>query len=329
MQIAFPHEPDSIGGPGSFQTRISAELRSRGWTVVYPGDRVIPDVVMVVGGTRKLRWLRCCRKQGAQVIHRLDGIKWLHRTGCVMASPSITAFLGNHLVALIRRHVADTVVYQSEFVKDWWNREFGTLSSRSTVIRNGVDLNVFRPGDLNPTRRLLCVEGTVEYSPVSIGILEKLAQAVEYDDLANVFDIYGRVGDDVKRRFQGFRKVHIMGTVSRERIHTVYPGSVFVSLDVNPACPNSVIEAMASGCPVVGFATGALPELVSPQCGVLVNYEADVWKLEAPNYDGLVGAVARAFAHRTELSASARSRAERCFDLADVTEAYLKLLYES
>jgi hypothetical protein len=58
-------------------------------------------------------------------------------------------------------------------------------------------------------------------------------------------------------------KSHLMGPLPQERIHTVYPGSVFVSpwMLQRPACPNSVIEAGVR-LPVVAFA-GSLPELVT------------------------------------------------------------------
>ena len=44
--------------------------------------------------------------------------------------------------------------------------------------------------------------------------------------------------------------------------------------------PNSVIEALACGLPVVSFDTGALPELVTPGAGRVVAYGGDPWRLD-------------------------------------------------
>ena len=326
MKIGFPHKPRPIGGTGSFQERLTFQLQSLGWQVVYPEDRIAPDIVLVVAGTRKLRWLRRCQRQGIRIVHRLGGMNWLYRTGCRTEGPHVLPMLRNYLFSTIRARFADTVVYQSEFARDWWNRDYGVWRGHQVVIRNGVDLNAFKPGRQESRKRLVSVEGIVEYSPVNTGIIDVLAREVEFGSLADIFEVYGKVSDTLRRRYAGYRKVRIMGPVPRDQIHTVYPGSVFVSLDVNAACPNSVIEALASGCSVVAFATGALPELVSPECGILVPYGADVWRLETPAYGALVDAVGQAFERRSELSPAARRAAEAKFSFTDVLQAYLQVL---
>ena len=56
MIIGFPNKATARGGPGSFQTRISMALKEQGWKIVYPEDNILPDVILVVAGTRKLNW---------------------------------------------------------------------------------------------------------------------------------------------------------------------------------------------------------------------------------------------------------------------------------
>lgn len=46
-------------------------------------------------------------------------------------------------------------------------------------------------------------------------------------------------------------------------------------------CPNVVIEAISSGCPVVATNVGGIPELVSPKCGILVPPQNEARLLDA------------------------------------------------
>src|SRR6185295_2938242 len=77
--------------------------------------------------------------------------------------------------------------------------------------------------------------------------------------------------------------VKFLGTIPREQIPQLARSShLMYCAEVNPPCPNSVIEALACGLPVVGFDSGSLKELVSEDAGRIVPYGADPWKLETP-----------------------------------------------
>ena len=98
------------------------------------------------------------------------------------------------------------------------------------------------------------------------------------------------------------------------------------SSDINAACPNSVIEALACGLPVVAFDTGALPELVSGDSGRIVPYGADPWKLEQPDITGLAAAALGILDNQEHFRSEARQRAEQAFGLDLMVEKYLEVL---
>jgi glycosyltransferase involved in cell wall biosynthesis len=102
--------------------------------------------------------------------------------------------------------------------------------------------------------------------------------------------------------------------------HLLFPA------DVNPACPNSVIEALACGLPAAAFSTGALPELVSGDAGRLVPYGGDPWKLERPDLAALAEAAAEILRDQPRFRAGARRRAEEAFGLDRMVERYLDVL---
>ncbi len=78
---------------------------------------------------------------------------------------SLRAEAANLLLAFIRRFHADRVVYQSDFIKGWWQGWYGKTRVPNSVIYNGVDLSVYtpsgpgeRPKDLI---RIMVVEGSL------------------------------------------------------------------------------------------------------------------------------------------------------------------------
>jgi glycosyltransferase involved in cell wall biosynthesis len=101
---------------------------------------------------------------------------------------------------------------------------------------------------------------------------------------------------------------------------------VLFSSDLLPACPNSVIEALACGLPVLAFDTGALPEIVKNDAGRLAAYGGDPWRLDPPDLDGLAQAVAEVLGDRARFSAGARRRAEEFFSLDRMVQGYLDAL---
>ena len=46
---------------------------------------------------------------------------------------------------------------------------------------------------------------------------------------------------------------------------------IFVSLEINTACPNSVIEALNFGIPVLGYKSGSMEEIVNQKFGRLID----------------------------------------------------------
>jgi len=118
-----------------------------------------------------------------------------------------------------------------------------------------------------------------------------------------------------------------LGVVPRERIPEIDRSAhVLYSSELNGGCPNAVIEALACGLPVVGYATGALPELVLDEAGRVVPYGADHWKLEPPDTPSLAEAALEVLTDQDAFRRGARAYAEAHFDIGQMGERYLDVL---
>jgi glycosyltransferase involved in cell wall biosynthesis len=100
------------------------------------------------------------------------------------------------------------------------------------------------------------------------------------------------------------------------------------SADINAACPNSVIEALGCGLPVVAFDTGALPELVNGDAGRITPYGGNPWRLDPPDIDGLARGASEVLENLERFQRGARRRAEQAFSLENMVEGYLQALLD-
>ena len=328
MIIAFPHKPGK-GGPGSFQIRFEKYLKEHGWQVTYPEDKIKPDVVMVVGGTKKLWWLAKMKFKGIPVVHRLAGLNWLHKHKKFTPKKYFYAESSNLILKIIRSIFASHIVYQSEFVREWWTKKGWFTSAASTIIYNGVDLDIFSPTKSDATKiSLLCVEGNIDYTPYAIDLLNYLHdELVEKGDYESLI-VYGGF-EKPENQFKLNPKIEYKGKVSAGEIHKVYKDAVYLSLDINAACPNTVIEALASGIPIIRYDTGALKELVGENSGIIADYGSNIWQVSTLNFKNLSNAAIEGLTDQIIFKHNARNRAKAMFDINMVFKQYEVILKET
>lgn len=323
------------GGMASFRLKFEAGLKKRGIGVTYRLDAKF-DAALIIAGTRRLPDLNQIRRRGIRLVQRLDGVNWVQRVKWSGIRYTTRAIYGNFLLSLIRRSYADRVIYQSQFIKKWWEDWYGIADKPASVIVNGVDLDFYNPNGAaarpNDFYRLLLLEGSLARGLNSglfhgVAVAEKLAEKYPIEVV-----VAGHVDEATKRQINAVKRktsVKFLGTLPREEIPQLARSShLMYCAEVNPPCPNSVIESLACGLPVIGFESGALKELVGTSAGVIVPYGADPWKLETPNISALAESAEEALEKQDQFRAAARRRAESNFSLETMVESYLKVLLE-
>jgi glycosyltransferase involved in cell wall biosynthesis len=331
-RICIVPRVEGRGGVTSFRLKFEEGLRARGVDVSYDLTQAA-DAALVLAGTRHLLALRKARKQRIRIVQRLDGINWVHRARWAGLRYTVRAIYGNANLAFIRKRLADDVIYQSQFIKQWWDDWYRPARVPSAVIINGVDLNRYTPHGLHerPSShyRLLVVEGSLAGAQNS-GLFSAAHLA---EDLAKKFKVeltvVGRVDRRSKNRLknQTAFRMRFMDVIPPEHIPWLMRSShLLFSAEVNPPCPNSVIEALACGLPVIGFDTGSLSELVQGDAGRLAPYGANEWKLEQPDVLALIEPAIEILQNQQSFRKSARERAESAFDVDKMVDEYLKVL---
>ena len=291
LQAAFPNRP-------------------RDFNVLYLGSSSLPaDEQEVIG---------LAERRGAPVVVNQNGVAYPGWAG------GRTGELNARQRAVLER--SRRVIYQSEFCKAAADRFLGAPDAGWEILYNAVDTSVFTPAPEAPAGGpvlLLGGDQTASYRlEVALRTLALLPDArllvtgTVFDSgrhLAEELGVSGRVlftGRYAQRDAPAlYRRAHLL----------LHP-------KVNDPCPNVVLEALASGLPVVHAENGGTPELVG-EAGVGVGSDT-TWERDVPPSAELLAAATEYVLGRLdELRAAARARAER-FDLAPWVERHRALFGE-
>jgi len=260
--------------------------------------------------------------------------------GKALGCPVVLTLRGNEVVisrfALRRAQLryalrSARVIAVSESLRDLAGT-LGIPPERVRVVPNGVDGARFHPADrqaaraalgLAPARPMVLTVGAFVPHKGQEEVLDLLPELrKQYPDLLYVA-IGNRGGADsrlpaLQRRIRRDRLEECV-RLEVARPHEEIPAwlaaaDVFCLATQREACPNSIIEALACGLPVVATSVGGIPEFVRDgKDGFLVPY------FDAPAFGR---AIAQALQHDWDREAMARRAAARTWEMAagDVIE---------
>ena len=313
-RVCIVPKVEGIGGMASFRYKFEAGLARRGIEVSHDANDAA-DAILVIGGTKNVLPLWMARRRQIRIVQRLDGINWIQRRRRTGLRHFLRAEYGNLILSFIRSRIATHIVYQSEFSRRWWEAWYGPTRGGWSVVRNGVDLNEYRPLEApkmgNVRCRLLVVEGSLGGGyDMGLDNAVRLAETLAgKHGFPMELRVVGKITEEHQARVQARAHVPLIwaGTLPLAKTREAFQSAdLLFSADLHPACPNTVIEALACGLPVVAFDTGAVKELVQGESGSVVPYGADSWKLEQPDIGGLAEAAARILRDRGRFRIGAR-----------------------
>lgn len=320
IEICFPHQPAS-GGPGTFQKKIEDYIKNIGWKVSYKNNFSDPSIIFVIGGTKNILWLHRMKRKGIPILYRLDGINWLHRKTKFNFKKYFLCETRNLINKYSHAFIADKIIYQSNFVKQWWEKEGFKSNADYEIIYNGSLIHTKLSDKVMFNNKLIILEGTIDYSPYAIELINQLSDVLDNLEI----HLYGNFEN--KRNIEKLNdSIVYHGFISNSRVKSVFNNSIYLSLDINPACPNAVIEALCCGTPVVGYDTGSLKELVGDSAGIIIPYGSDPWELKFPDVIGLANAIKSVARNYDEYSKNAHSLALKAFDIKLMNSYYLQVI---
>ena len=186
-------------------------------------------------------------------------------------------------------------------------RRLGVAPDRIVVLRNGVDLELFRPADRVEARRALGL-GPAKVL-VSVGNLVPLKRHDLFVEavaaMPGIEALIVGSGPERSRllalieRVRVADRVRILDDMPQERLRLVYSAAdALVLSSAREGWPNVLLEAMACGTPVVAAAVGGVREIVTEPIAGTVVEAPDAASLARAASDLLVSPPERAAVRR-------------------------------
>tara|TARA_B100000242_G_scaffold285049_1_gene249023 strand:+ start:355 stop:1464 length:1110 start_codon:yes stop_codon:yes gene_type:complete len=238
-------------------------------------------------------------------------------------------------------HQADFVFWQSKFCKKCADKFLGKRKGPGEVLYNSVDTDIFIPKNKKLTRNQntfnFLITGKIPYAleyrvisairgldlAIKKGLDANLIVAGELDKkvLVNCKQLINQL--NIRNRFL------YLGRYSQANAPIIYQkGDAYIMLKYKDPCPNTVIEAMSCGLPVLYSNSGGLPEIVSQDCGIGLRVR-DSWEKGdiIPKYSDIADGMLKIYDNHKKFSQNARNLAVRKFDLKFWIERH-KLIFK-
>lgn len=153
-------------------------------------------------------------------------------------------------------------------------------NERVTAIANPIDIGLFKPLDKLASKKALNLEpnkfhilfasantkderkGFIYFKAALEKVLATHPGIEQHIEVV----IFGKMEEEIKLALEGI-SVHFLGSISSsETIVAVYNAAdIFVIPSLQDNLPNTIMESLACGTPVVGYATGGIPEMIVHQ----------------------------------------------------------------
>jgi teichuronic acid biosynthesis glycosyltransferase TuaC len=322
--------------------RVPHELVRNGIEVEHPRYLVVPKIGMSLTPFTLYRAMRRSLMRRFAAGHRVDLIDahyfypdgvaavWLSKEFDI---PVVVTARGTDLNQIPQYRVprrmiqraaarADGLVTVCAALKDSLI-ELGVPAERVTVLRNGVDLDLFHPVNRWEARARhgfrRCTIGSVGHLVERKGhhhVIRALAHLPDTDLIIVGSGPDRRTLEELAVRLGVAERVRFLGAVDQRMLSEIYGGlDALVLASSREGWANVLLEAMACGTPVVASAVWGTPEVVAaPEAGSLMP------TLDA---NGVVVALGKLFAAPPDREAT-RRYAER-FDWNSTTRGQLDL----
>ncbi len=245
----------SIGGPATFLKNLKSYLDQVEFS--YVGSLAEASLILFPI-SYDLKKLKKLKKRGGIICQRLDGIYYPGKHGK-------DYIRRNEKIKTIYTGLADHVIFQSEYSRAQCFDMFGPLPKDAySIVINGVNTEIFYSNTdrvFNREQVCFCTTGNFRNADMLVPVIKALD--LIRGDVDFVFHVVGPIrNEECEKLMDREYIVHHDRCDMREVSEILRQSDIFIYSHLNPPCPNSILEAIACGLPIVGYESGSMAELL-------------------------------------------------------------------
>ncbi len=237
-------------------------------------------------------WIEEAKKKGVKTVWNQNGI------GTPAWAPENWREINQTMTSLSK---ADYVAYQSEFSKHEADDMVSKARGLWSVIFNSCDTDIFHPAQVPPSTKpfRIMVMGTAMTAEKVMIPLEALKILTERGFDAELRS-YGPVEwpnaeQEIQEKIKEWNlegKVLRRGKYPHQEAPALYrEGHVYVHTKHMDSSPSAILEAMASGLPVIAGRTGGPAEWISEEAGITIEVPVSRERLYYPTPEEVANAI--------------------------------------
>lgn len=223
---------------------------------------------------------------------------------------------------------ADYIFFQSEFCKKIAEEFLGKPKAEHEILYNAVDTNFFKPNLIkNYKNNNFYFLITGKFSNIHYYHLKNTILAIcqiEHSQYKIKLKLAGSLSAKLKIKINNLlinekinkNKIIFIDKFQQETANEIYNNAdAFIYLMHQSPCPNSVIEAMSCGLPILYSNSGGVPEIVGNQCGIALKVSDSFEKPFCPDIVDIQEGIKLLINNYSYFSQHSRLRAVAKFDI--------------
>lgn len=336
MKILIPYYSGHTGGPSVFVAALSKHLKSQGHKIIHRFSPSFDVLLVIAECSLFLALFAKLRRQ--RIVQRLDGVYHAALSG----TTKYLYPLKNLQMRIIHNYLADHVIYQSQFAKLSCQTMLGKRRKNTSIIYNGVAAGPahrsFSEGGKTPRVEEAAANLTTFASFRRLDQIKPIIESVKKLTTLYHLHIYGPHTKNLAKLFSSFKNnpnIIYHGALNHDRLLAVIAQHDIFLFSDQSACPNTVLEALTAGLPVVAFNRGSIPELIQPgTSGEIVALPPhhpfqDSYPFNEQSYRDFARAITAIASDLPSYQTAAQKHAQTKHDITNTLRRYEKILSQN